>query len=497
VGGLIPCAQAQNVTLAPVITTAAGNGTAGYSGDNGPATSAELANPTGVAVDSAGNLYIADLVNNRIRHVNASGIISTVAGNGTQGYSGDGGPATSAELNAYGVAVDSAGNLYIANASNQRIRKVDVTSAALSFGSVDVGHSSAAQSVVVSDVGNAQLNFTAFSISNNFQTATVGGDCATGTPLNPGADCKLGALSAPQTSGNPLTGAITVNDDAFNSPQSVSLTGIGIASSVSVTINTSPQGLLVSVDGGTAAAAPVSVSWTIGTSHSIATGSPQGSNGTRYTFTGWSDGGPISHSVTAAAATTSYTASFATSYLLTTAVTPAAGGSVSVSVASATHDGYYPATTSLNLTATPNVGYAFSNWTGTTNSSTNPLAVTMNSPVNETANLTQTAVNVTSRVTPTLKAIGYNKNTGVSTFNYTITNKSATQAIAGPIQVVMLTPANGALAVNKTGIVQPQGYAYWTITSGIGPKGTVGIILEVTTHNASAMLTLNVYAGHF
>jgi uncharacterized protein (TIGR03437 family) len=107
-----------------VITTVAGNGTQGYSGDNGPATSAQFSYPEGVTVDSAGNLYIADTGNGRIRKV-SNGVITTVAGNGTGGFSGDGGPATSAELYCpVGVAMDSAGNLYIADACTQRIRKV-------------------------------------------------------------------------------------------------------------------------------------------------------------------------------------------------------------------------------------------------------------------------------------------------------------------------------------------------------------------------------------
>jgi len=107
-----------------VITAVAGNGTRGFSGDNGPATSAQLNNPQGVAVDSAGNLYIADWGNARIRKV-SNGAITTVAGNGTQGFSGDNGPATSAQLNyPQGVAVDSAGNLYVADIGNARVRKV-------------------------------------------------------------------------------------------------------------------------------------------------------------------------------------------------------------------------------------------------------------------------------------------------------------------------------------------------------------------------------------
>jgi trimeric autotransporter adhesin len=114
----------RQVTTAGVISTVAGNGTSGYSGDEGPATAAQLSS-TGVAIDSAGNLYIADKGNNRIRKVTPAGIISTVAGNGNQGYSGDGGPATAAQLNfPAGVAVDASGNLYLADVYNYRIRKI-------------------------------------------------------------------------------------------------------------------------------------------------------------------------------------------------------------------------------------------------------------------------------------------------------------------------------------------------------------------------------------
>jgi hypothetical protein len=108
------------------ITTAAGGGN-GDSGDGGPATNARLSNPWGLALDGAGNLYIADSYNNRVRKVAADGTIVTVAGNGTAGNSGDGGPAANAQLGIpKGVALDSAGNLYIADLDNSRIRKVGV-----------------------------------------------------------------------------------------------------------------------------------------------------------------------------------------------------------------------------------------------------------------------------------------------------------------------------------------------------------------------------------
>jgi sugar lactone lactonase YvrE len=122
-------AAAQAITRVAVINTVAGNGTAGYSGDSGPALSAELNSPYGLATDGAGNLYIADPANNRVREVAiGTGIISTFAGNGTAGFSGDSGPATSAELQLpAGVAVDTAGNLYIADKGNNVIRKVNAS----------------------------------------------------------------------------------------------------------------------------------------------------------------------------------------------------------------------------------------------------------------------------------------------------------------------------------------------------------------------------------
>ncbi len=116
----------RKVAVNGIITTAAGSGSLGYSGDGGLATSARLRFPYSVAVDASGNLYFADLGNSRIRKINTNGIITTVAGNGASGYSGDGGVATNASLNSpYGVAVDASGNLFIADSSNNRIREVD------------------------------------------------------------------------------------------------------------------------------------------------------------------------------------------------------------------------------------------------------------------------------------------------------------------------------------------------------------------------------------
>jgi DNA-binding beta-propeller fold protein YncE len=109
------------------INLTAGIGSSGYSGDGGMATAAKLNHPNCVAVDSAGSFYIADTRNNRIRKVMPTGIISTVVGNGTSGFSGDGGLATAAQLNLpKGVAVDALGNLYIADTDNIEYAKLQL-----------------------------------------------------------------------------------------------------------------------------------------------------------------------------------------------------------------------------------------------------------------------------------------------------------------------------------------------------------------------------------
>lgn len=116
------------VNTSGIINTFAGNGSYGFTGDGGPATAAEFENPTGVAIDKAGNVYIGDQSNNRIRMINTSGIINTFAGNGGAGYAGDGGQATAAELNhPEEVFIDAYGNLYIDDEATSTIRMVNTS----------------------------------------------------------------------------------------------------------------------------------------------------------------------------------------------------------------------------------------------------------------------------------------------------------------------------------------------------------------------------------
>ncbi len=116
------------------ITTVAGTGTSGFRGDGGPATSAWFSEIWGVKVDRAGNVLIADSANNRIRRVSAStGIVTTIAGNGTHSPSGDGGPATAAGIYwPEGIAIDGAGDLYVSEAGAGRVRRVSAATGAIS-----------------------------------------------------------------------------------------------------------------------------------------------------------------------------------------------------------------------------------------------------------------------------------------------------------------------------------------------------------------------------
>jgi len=212
-----------------VITTVAGNGTQGFSGDGGPATSAQLGSPFGVAVDSAGNLYIADEGKNRVRKV-SNGVITTVAGNGVGGFGGDGGPATSAQLLfPFGVAVDSAGNLYIADTGNNRVRKVSngVISTVAGNGTAGFGGDNgpaisaqlqgpggvaadSAGNVYVADSNNSRIR----KVSNGVITTVAGGGRGDNSPAT---SAGLGAIDVAVDSGGNLYIA-----DGYNSIRKVS-----------------------------------------------------------------------------------------------------------------------------------------------------------------------------------------------------------------------------------------------------------------------------------
>jgi len=216
----------RKVDSAGIISTVAGNGTAGYSGDGGPAVSALINQPYSVGFDS-GNLYITELAGQRVRKVNSAGIISTVAGNGTQGFSGDGGEATSAQTYNPSMAIqDNAGNILIADCLNHCIRKVTIStriigvSGSLTFGDVIVSKTKQL-TMTVSNSGNSALTVSSVSYPAGF-SGNWSGTIAAGGSRNITVTFSPTAVQA-------YTGTVTVNSDKTAGTDTIAISGNGIA----------------------------------------------------------------------------------------------------------------------------------------------------------------------------------------------------------------------------------------------------------------------------
>ena len=220
----------RKVDLNGIITTVAGNGNLGFSGDGGPATKAELKYPEGVAVDAAGNIYISESDNLRVRRVDKTGTIRTIVGDGSFPDSGDGGPATHAGTAPRAVAMDSAGTLFLADEFTNRVRKVDVSKSAVIFASQSVSTVSSSQEAFVTNTGNQHIEFTGLSLTGDFgQLTGTARDCTDTTFLGAGFSCALRITFSPTAAGS-LTGSATVTDNSLSLPgtkQTISLSGTG------------------------------------------------------------------------------------------------------------------------------------------------------------------------------------------------------------------------------------------------------------------------------
>jgi hypothetical protein len=224
------------VSPAGTISTVAGSGAAnfsgGFTGDGAPATAAMLAKPSGVSVDSTGNIYIADTDNHRIRQV-SGGTLVTVAGGSQQGFGGDDGAAISAILNSpRAVASDTSGNLTIADTLNQRLRTVTIPT--LTFANNGVGTLSATQSVTLANTGSPAIIVASITFTGAFTTAT-GGSCG-GMPITlaAGATCTQNIAFLPIAPG-PASGSVIFGGTGVV-PQSILLTGTGVQTVTAVTL---------------------------------------------------------------------------------------------------------------------------------------------------------------------------------------------------------------------------------------------------------------------
>jgi sugar lactone lactonase YvrE len=263
-----------------LIETVAGNGVAGYSGDGGSAQNAMLKFPLDVAVDGAGNLYIADLLNNRVRKVSPNGQISTLAGNGIQTYSGEGLAAQASLNNPYGVAVGPDGNVYIADFGNNRIRKVSppgcgpsncvistvagngnwgysgdngpATSASLR-NPADVAFDSAGN-MFISDWGSHRIRRVS---TNGIITTVAGGGSSAGGTIGDGGPATQGVLVGPSQLAVDGAGNLLIADTNHNSIRLVQASNQFI-STVACTGNSGTSG-----DGGPPTLADCNATWGI------------------------------------------------------------------------------------------------------------------------------------------------------------------------------------------------------------------------------------------
>jgi sugar lactone lactonase YvrE len=216
------------------ITTLAGTSTAGFSGDGAAATAATLSKPSGVSIDAAGNVYIADTDNQRIREV-GNGAIATIEGSGAQGYGGDGGLSTAAILNSpRAVAPDASGNLSIADKLNQRLRSGTLPT--LTFPAEDVGVPSPTQSVTLANTGTASITLSTITASTGFTTATGGTCSALPITLTAGTSCTENLELLPVAAG-PSTGSVVFSGSGVV-PQSILLTGSATSSPTTVALTT-------------------------------------------------------------------------------------------------------------------------------------------------------------------------------------------------------------------------------------------------------------------
>ena len=253
------------------ITTIAGNGTAGYSGDGGPATAAELSDPSGVVVNGSGDLFIADSANNVVRELNLkTGIITTIAGNGTQGYRGDGGPATAAELSGPdGLALDGSGDLFIADSANNVVREVnaktgDITTIAGTGTGGYSGDNESATAAEMSDPSSVAVDsagdvFIADTDNNvirevNAKTGDITTIAGTGTGGYSGDNESATAaeLSTPQGVAVDGSGHLFIADSGYTVIREVNL-NTGIITTIAGKYNNGSGGY--SGDGGSATAA--------------------------------------------------------------------------------------------------------------------------------------------------------------------------------------------------------------------------------------------------
>lgn len=463
-------AQVYRVASTGAILPVAGNGTQGFSGDGQAATTAELSGISALAFDVHSNLYISDAGNQRLRKI-SNGIITTIAGTGTTGFSGDGGPATAAQIyDPGGICVDAAGNVFFADTANGVVRKISTDGSITTVAGLYNSDWSVVTGELASDAGfegplgvfaDAQGNLYVFdsggrvflltpvngpplltinsthagnfalgqsgqytlTVSNTLYAGATNGTI-TVTEFAP-AGLTISAMSGTGWSCDSSTctrsdvlspgydyPAITVSVDVSQNALAqvtnrVTVGGGGAVATLggqdltslsppAITLQTSPSGLQFSIDGMPGQTGPASQNLFAGP-HFITVPSPQaGASGSQYVFSNWSDSGAQSHIISVDGTPETYTAAFNTQYQLTTTVLPAGAGS-----AAPTAGSYFDQGSQVALTATSRSPYTFSYWSGAAFGNSNPTTLVVTAPSTVTANFVSADLNSDNKVNAT------------------------------------------------------------------------------------------------
>ena len=205
--------RVRKISAAGMITTVAGTGVRGFSGDGASAAQAELDEPTALAVDPAGDLYIADSGNNRVRMVSTAGVIQTLAGNSGDSFNGDGGPSDQASLyGPYALYFDASANLFVADMFHNRVRRISAQNVILNFATIRVSKKSAPLSQGIANAGNDALTLSAPTLLHAALDPATSSCLSVSVPA--GGSCNLGVEFAPTVIGTLVQGGVTVNSNA-------------------------------------------------------------------------------------------------------------------------------------------------------------------------------------------------------------------------------------------------------------------------------------------
>ncbi len=464
----------RKVTTGGIISTHTGTGTAAYGGDGGPATAASINTPYGLAIDACNNLFIADNQNSRIRKVNSGGIISTYAGNGSAGYAGDGGAATAAMIHQpHFMTFDASGNLYFADVNNYVIRKVAPATIITGPTTVCIGGTITLTASVPGGTWSSSAPAIATIISTTTTTATIKGlsaGSATISYLEPGG-CYV-YFTVTVTAGPTVTATPVLSTICRGSCTSITATG-------ATTYTWAPGATLSATTGATVTACP-----TVTTIYTVIGTSPGGCTGTG-------------------------TVTIAVNPIPTITVTPAApvicrGSCTALTSSGAATYTWSPgtglsATTGATVTACPTVTTTYTvtgisggcSGTRTVTVTVNPIPTITATPVSSTiCRGSCTSITASGAATYTWSpGTGLSSTTGATvtacptvTTTYTITGTSALGCVGtstvtitvNPVPTVTATPVSSTICAGSCTSITASGAATYTWSPGTGLSATTG-----------------------